>query len=188
MKPLKLIALRVCSLSLLSGNQYVLADDGQWGTEETPLIIDWVGSGSELDLEHVDADPWKGWATIYLKNWCGGDWGDFHLKIKGYNIANVDFSETVAPQLWVKQGYTWVRETGITWDVDNVVVGAELDMYFYDSPITHGETAMIKVYTDNTYSRCSSFRICAYPTPVPEPAALGLLALGTGLYLLRRKA
>ena len=186
MKLLKLIFAVVCSVTLLSWNQSVLADDGQWGTEDSPLIVDWIGSGSELDLEHFDADPWKGWATLYVKNWCGADWGDFHLKINGYNIANVDFSETVAPQLWVKQGYSWVQET-VNWEVDNVVVGAELDMTFYGSPITHGETAMIRVYTDNTYSHCSSFRICAYPTPVPEPTIGGLLGLGLLGFLLRRK-
>ena len=41
-----------------------------------------------------------------------------------------------------------------------------------------------KVYTDNTAGAHNPFRIAAYPTPVPEPAAASILVLGGGAMLI----
>ena len=174
---------------LCSFTSVTLAHDGTWGTETDPCEIDWIGAGSELDLTHEDADPWKGSAGIWVWNKCGEDWGDFHLKIRGFNIDNVAFmGEPNSPELWQ---YTfdsgWEKYDGLTWKIDNDVVGAEMDLFFYGSPIEAGDVAFIKVYTDNTTDRCSSFRVCAYPTPVPEPATILLLGLGTVCLTRRRK-
>lgn len=168
----------------------VFAHDGQWGTEADPCIIDWIGSSQVLDLEHFDADPWKGWAGMWIKNWCSTDWGDFHLKIKGFNIANVDFLEDAGhlPQLLLYEGGSWQPYTDLTWNINNTVVGAEMDLYFYGNPISHGEKAFLKVYTDNTADRCSLFYVSAYPTPVPEPTTIALLGLGALSILRRRRA
>jgi hypothetical protein len=188
MKAFRYSIVLLVSLTVFAFTQYAFAHDGEWGSEEAPNIFYGVGSGSELDLEHVDADPWKGWASLWVKNWCGEAWGDYHFKIKGFNIANVDFRDDAPfqPQLWLKQGSSWVKYSGLTWNINNTVVGAELDLFFYGNPIEHGDTALLKVYTDNTYSHCSSFHIASYPTPVPEPAPIALLGLGA-VALLRQR-
>jgi hypothetical protein len=188
MKAFKFSFALLVLLSLFPVMQNSFAHDGAWGADEDPLVYDWIGNGSTMDLEHVDADPWKGWASFTLKNWCGQAWGDFHFKIKGFNIANVDFiaDATHQPQLWIKQGWSYVQYTGLTWTINNTVVGAEMDLFFYGNPIEHGDKALIKIYTDNTASHCSSFTIASYATPVPEPATLSLLGLGAVLLLRRR--
>ncbi|MFA5239074.1 MAG: PEP-CTERM sorting domain-containing protein [Phycisphaerae bacterium] len=166
----------------------VSADDGEWGSEVSPIDVNWIGDDFYLDLDHEDADPWKGWGTIWLKNICGEDWGDFHFQIKsifGSNIENVDFTGT--PELWVRTGlFTWEQVDNLAWQVNNDTVGATLDLYFYDNPIAHGDLVKFKIYTDNTIDKCSWFRVSGYATPVPEPATMGFLGFGA-LALLRKK-
>jgi hypothetical protein len=162
------------------------AHDGAWGDENEPLDIGWIGGSSELELDHNDADPFKGWATLTVRNVCGEDWGDFHLKLRSFYGGDVNFVDTPPhqPQLWLKTGPSWQLYENLTWTITNG--GDEMNLLFYDNPIGHGETAKIKVYTDNTKHHWSSFKIYAYPTPVPEPVTITLLALG-GLALLRKR-
>lgn len=180
-----LVAFLFCSLLFFVSS--VFAHDGAWGDVNDPLAIDWIGDSQTLDLEHQDADPWKGWASLIVWNICGDDWGDFHLKIKGINIDNVDFvaNETYIPQMWIRVGGTWVLNDSLSWTINNTVVGAEMDLFFYDDPIEHGDIAKFRVYTDNTASHCSLFYVSAHPTPVPEPTMLALLSIG--ILALRRK-
>ena len=146
------------SLILLFATPIVFAHDGEWGTEETPLDISWdIDSVSDLDLLHNDADPWKGWATINVKNLTFKNsspvaWGDFHLKIKESWCSDVDFATYTAPQLWIKEGSSWVQvlSPDLTWVINNDADNATMDLFFYGDPIAHGQQAKIKVYTDNT--------------------------------------
>jgi hypothetical protein len=179
-----------CLLFLLTSNAF--AHDGEWGDANNPIEIDWVGDSQTLDLDHEDDEDWKGWATIWVWNACGQDWGDFHLQIKscfGSDITNVDFSETIAPELYIRTApFTWELVEDLVWDVDNEVVGATLDMGFYDNPIEAGDWAKIRVYTDNTaVPHAAWFTICAYPTLVPEPTTIALLGLGAFVLLRKRK-
>jgi hypothetical protein len=186
------------SLILLIATPIVFAHDGEWGTEDTPLDItgdmDIIGSVSDLDLLHNDADPWKGWATINVKNLTLKNsspiaWGDFHLKIKDSWCSDVDFATYTAPQLWIKEGSIWtqVQYPDLTWVINNDADNATMDLFFYGDPIAYGQKAKIRVYTDNTSSHHSSFSILAHPTPVPEPTTIILLGLGAISVIRRRR-
>ena len=183
----KLFVACLCGLSLFIFTTVAFAHDGYWGDANVPLEIDWIGSTSELDLNHDDANDWKGYATLTVKNVCGEDWGDFHLKLRCSWGGDVNFDDTPPPQLWLREGYTWQEYEELRWLIDNEAAGgATMDLFFDDNPIGRDETAKIRVYTNNTAHHWTSFKVSVYPTPVPEPATLILLGLGAAA-LIRRK-
>jgi hypothetical protein len=141
----------------------------------------WTGEltlGDFYELEHQDESPWAGWVNVNVTNTGSEAWGDFHFEIyqvSGYAaVDNVDWKDTAAG------GYNPTSsQTSLTWDIDNGIVGATIDLYFYGDPVLPGETANFNVYNVNP-DEVTFFGVKFFPTPVPIPGAALLYVTGLG--------
>ncbi|MCC7146600.1 MAG: PEP-CTERM sorting domain-containing protein [Phycisphaeraceae bacterium] len=161
-----------------------LGISGSARADDALIVTDFAGLGPSVvqQFEHMDGEPFKGYVTVNLTNTGSAAWGDFHFEIFGIpgfpSVANVSFV--------VDSPYEPTSsQSGLTWAVDNVVVGATLDLFFYSDPVLPGESASFMVYTDNA-DHVPFFGVAIYPTPIPEPATLALMGLG-GLFISRRR-
>lgn len=149
-----------------------------------PLTLDQV-LGDNDDFDHDESqvlqEDRKGWAYFTVTNTGGALWGDYH-------IAIIDAQYTGAPDasgVLITQAISTLSD----YTVDIALNGDgywQANFEFYNSPMENGDTAVFQIYTDNTVSNVDFFGLKAYPTPVPEPATMAILGLGS-LTLLRRK-
>lgn len=164
----KFVFLNLCLSILL-----VVATAPAWGHSFD--ITTTMGLGDiPQEFIHEDAEDFKGWLNLTITNTGDAAWGDFHFEFFQVSdpIDNVHFD--------VSPGFEPISsQNGLFWTFDNDVVGATLDLYFYDDPVLPGEQATFSVYTDNTTDQVPFFGTIYYPTPVPAPAAF--LLFGTGL-------
>jgi len=158
-----------------------------------PDPIEYDGTGVEVVqlFPHEDASPFKGTASITVKNTGTQAWGDFHFEIYdpigGYDISNVHFLDVTMLDHDNNPGQDPTSsQSPLDWDIDNGAVGATMDLYYYSDPVNPTETATFTVYTDNI-DEIAWFGLKIYPTPVPEPATLALLGLGSLVLLRNRK-
>ncbi|MHC4132333.1 MAG: hypothetical protein ACYSR3_10120, partial [Planctomycetota bacterium] len=114
----------------------VFADDVTIG-DPNPIEIDWIGGGETYDAVHTEATPYKGFAEVYVKNTGTADWGDFHFSI--YQVGD----ETVENVHFLDLSLGGVNPTSsqtlMGWEIDNVTIGATIDLYFYNDPVGPGE-------------------------------------------------
>ena len=166
----------VSCVGLATGAAY--AHDESWSGD-----IDGIGPSALIELQHPDQSPWAGWFTITATNTGTEPWGDFHFEIfevPPYGaVDNVDWYDAS-----MGGNDPTSSQSPLTWAIDNVTVGATIDLFYYSDPVYPGETATFAVYNVNP-DQLTFFGVSFYPTPVPEPTSLCLLVLG-GLLLRRR--
>jgi hypothetical protein len=143
-----------------------LAHDGFW----TGSIDCWIGEERcPTETIHADAIPFKGSFTFTVTNTGVAPWGDFHFRIfdpiGGQDISNVSFLDASTGGIDPTSS-----QSGLRWAIDNVIVGAEMTLYFCTDPVMLGETATFVIDIDNP-DQVSFFGIAFYPSPVPPSRA-----------------
>ena len=150
-----------------------LADDAYIGSVENPIEL---GGWASQGFNHADLTPFKGTAYVFVKNTSLNAWGDFHFKVFSYDMSDVSAVDFRDASMGGMNPIS--TQTGTTWTINNTVVGAEMNLYFYSDPVLPGEFAAFQVWTDNT-TTMGNFGLMIWPSPVPEPTSV--LALSSGL-------
>ena len=130
--------------------------DGTGPDHSVTVIIESAGAAREV-------------FTATVTNTGTAPWGDFHFGIfdpmGGQNITNVDFLDAS-----MGGEDPTSSQSGLTWVIDDVVVGATIDLYFCSDPVMPGETAVFTIYFVNP-DQITFPGVLFYPTPVPPDGA-----------------
>ena len=130
--------------------------------------IDGVGPDYTVSIQVGFSDQTVEDIHVTVTNTSAVAWGDFHFgiydPIGGQDISRVDFIDASTG------GEDPVSsQAGLSWVIDNVTIGARIDLYYYGDPIQPGETAWFNVQVDNP-DHISFYGVLFYPTPVPTRA------------------
>ena len=150
-------------LVLFLGVTTAFADDTEWTGP-----IGGTGEENAVLLPHEDHSPFKGSVLVNVTNTGDQPWGDFHFQIYDpmgtQDISNVSFLD---------EGFGGEDPTSsqspLLWMIDNVSIGARMDLRYYSDPVLPGESAWFQVYTANPDS-IPFFGVMFYPTPVVDLA------------------
>lgn len=139
-----------------------------------------TGAACQQDSTHYDADPFKGSITLTVTNTGTEPWGDFHFEFfQSYGGDPVDNIDWIVSTPYQPTASHVTNPADLSWSVNNTVVGATLDLYFYSDLLAPSQSTTFVVYSDNTADNVPFFGTLYYPTPVPEPGTL--LLVGAGL-------
>ncbi len=143
----------------------------------------WSGNlaiGETVTADHEDEDPWAGWVNVQVTNTGTEAWGDFHFEI--YEVSGYGAVDDVH---WLDEDNGGSDPTSSqtldSWSIDNSIVGATIDLFFYGDPVGPGQSADFHVYNVNQ-DELSYFGTSFHPTPVPLPGAALLYISGCGLF------
>ena len=88
-------------------------------------------------VEHEDGVPFKGTVFVEVTNSGSEAWGDFHFgfydPIGGQDISNLYFNDASLGGMDPTSS-----QANTTWLIDNVTVGATMDVFFYSDPVLPG--------------------------------------------------
>ena len=183
-------------LGLLVGPATVLGHSGDLG--DFSFGQDEMGFDNRTEVQHDDEfsvanGGFKGYAQISVTNTSTSNvWGDFHFEIYGASsvVQSVIFRDALAGDPDNDSGIDlpYSDHNVTSWVYGTTGDGrSTLDAYYYGDPVGPGGTIEFTVYTDNTLEENVWFGIGFWPTPVPEPAAFAMLALGAPLFIRRRR-
>lgn len=149
--------------------------------DNVAVTHDFNGTGLSVafDADHTEGSPFKGSLTLSTTNTGAEAWGGFRFEVLAQQVYFVD--GTINGENWDPTS----TQSPLSWLIDPVDQ-SWIELSFLTDPVNPGQSATFTVYTDNTALQHSFFAVTMYPLPVPEPATLSLLLVGS-LFTLRRR-
>jgi hypothetical protein len=165
------------------------AGDGTFG-DPSPIIFYDV---TPQNFYHEDTAPWKGFFMIYSQNSTGTAWSGFNFTVSGSDAVFIDTdlwdTSHSSPNLCVDWAFDGDCDphaaTNIGIDIWNISENQKSMSVTLSNNWDAGQTAWIRVYTDNTATQ-GNFTVSVAPVLVPEPISSALFIVGGATLGFRR--